>query len=66
MMSYGMGGMGMMMPGMMGNETNDLNSLSVVALAARMGDSDFFEYLIEKGAEIKRREEDGSTPLHQP
>jgi len=64
MMSYGMGGMGMMMPGMMGNETNDLNSLSVVALAARMGDSDFFEYLIEKGAEINRREEDGSTPLH--
>jgi|GEM_PF-4664541 len=48
----------------MGNETNDLNSLSVVALAARMGDSDFFEYLIDKGAEINRREEDGSTPLH--
>ena len=62
--SYGMGS-GKMMPGMMGNETNDLNSLSVVALAARTGDSDFFEYLIEKGAEIKRREEDCSTPLHQ-
>ena len=38
--SYGMGS-GMMMSGMMGDETNDLKSLSVVAMAAGMEDSYF-------------------------
>ena len=65
MMPYGMnpammGGMGMMG---MGGGSEDLESLSVVSLAARLGDPDFFQFLIEKGAKTNRLEEDGSSPL---
>ena len=61
MMPYGMGGMGMMG---MGGRDDGLESLSVISLALRICDPDFFELLIDKGAETDRREEDGSTPLH--
>jgi len=54
------GGMGMM------EDTNkvDLTTLSVVSQAARIGDWDFFNLVLEKGGDSNRREIDASTPLH--
>jgi hypothetical protein len=49
--------------GMSGSD-DALESLSVISLAVRICDPDFLELLIDKGAQIDRREEDGSTPLH--
>ena len=72
-MGMGMPGMnpyGMMMPGMMGmgmtEDTNkvELAELSVVSQAARVGDWEFFQLILERGADPKRDEPDGSTPLH--
>ncbi|MBC8244800.1 MAG: ankyrin repeat domain-containing protein [Verrucomicrobia bacterium] len=72
-MGMGMPGMnpyGMMMPGMMGmgmmEDTNkvELAELSVVSQAARVGDWAFFKLVIDRGADPKRGESDGSTPLH--
>jgi len=61
---------GMMMPGMMGmgmpEESDEvkLAELSVVSQAARVGDWEFFQLILERGADPKRDEPDGSTPLH--
>ena len=57
---YGMGGMGMM------EDTNkvDLATLSVVSQAARIGEWDLFKLVMDRGGDPKRRESDGSTPLH--
>ena len=72
-MGMGMPGMnpyGMMMPGMMGmgmtEDTNkvELAALSVVSQAARVGDWAFFQLVMDRGADPKRSEPDGSTPLH--
>mgnify|MGYP001433471943 CR=1 FL=1 len=41
-----------------GSETN-----SVIAIAARIADWDFFQLVLDKGASLERRELDGSTPL---
>jgi hypothetical protein len=61
---YGMGMMGMGM-GMM-EDTNkvDLATLSVVSQAARIGEWDLFKLVMDRGGDPKRRESDGSTPLH--
>ena len=59
-----------MMPGMMGmgmiEDTNkaELTALSVVSQAARVGDWEFFQLILKRGADPKRSEHDGSTPLH--
>ncbi|MEC8973589.1 MAG: ankyrin repeat domain-containing protein, partial [Verrucomicrobiota bacterium] len=72
-MGMGMPGMnpyGMMMPGMMGmgmpEESDEvkLAELSVVSQAARVGDWEFFHLVLDRGADPKRSEPDGSTPLH--
>jgi hypothetical protein len=72
-MGMGMPGMnpyGMMMPGMMGmgmmEDSNkvELAALSVVSQVARVGDWEFFQLILERGADPKRDEPDGSTPLH--
>jgi len=42
----------------------DLTTLSVVSQAARIGDWDFFNLVLEKGGDSNRREIDASTPLH--
>ena len=75
-MGMGMPGMnpfGMIMPGMMGmgmmEDTNqvkvvDLAALSVVSQAARIGNWDFFQLVMDRGGDPKRSESDGSTPLH--
>ena len=70
-MGMGMPGLNPMMPpGMMGmgmlgeSDEVDLESLSVISLVARVGDSDLFKLILEKGADPAREEPDGSTPLH--
>ena len=42
----------------------ELTALSVVSQAAQVGDWEFFQLILKRGADPKRSEHDGSTPLH--
>lgn len=58
---YGLGA-----PGMMPFHDNDgdLKNLSVIYQAVRIADREFLQLVLDKGANLNRRESDGSTPMH--